>query len=131
MSNFKIQGGPKATLVSPLPTPMFTQYKPTRLTVISSHCLANDVWGQHSHAEKRINRNLKWIFEDLLPSYCYATNRNSRTVRWQVSQRESAGEGVEMSRGAHSRPHISMMVIKANSLNNAATKYLARCQISR
>jgi len=27
------------------------------------------------------------------------------------------------------RPHISMMVIKANSLNNAATKYLAHCQI--
>jgi len=30
-----------------------------------------------------------------------------------------------------SRPHISLMVIKANSLNNAATKYLAYWQISR
>jgi len=34
-------------------------------------------------------------------------------------------------RDRDSRPHISMMVIKANSLNNAATKYLAHCHISR
>jgi len=82
---------------------LFTQqYKTTRITVISSHCLAaspaKGVWGQQSHAEKRINhRNLKWTFEDSLPCYCYATKRNSRTMRLQVSQRESAGDGVEMS----------------------------------
>jgi len=46
-----------------------------------------------SHAEKRINyRNLKWTFEESLPCYCYATARNSRTMRSQVSQRESSGK---------------------------------------
>jgi len=76
-------------------------YKTTRLTVNSSHSLAaspaNDVWRQQPHAEKRINyRNLKWTFQDSLPCNCYATKRNSGTKRSQVSQRESAGEGVDM-----------------------------------
>jgi len=31
-------------------------------------------------------------------------------------------------RDQDSRPHISLMVIKANSLNSAATKYQAHCQ---
>jgi len=34
-------------------------------------------------------------------------------------------------RNRDSRPHIFLMIIKANSLNNAATKFLAHCQISR
>jgi len=34
-------------------------------------------------------------------------------------------------RDRDSRPHISLMVIKANSMNNAVTKYLAHCQMSR
>jgi len=34
-------------------------------------------------------------------------------------------------RDRDTRPHISLMVIKANSLNNPVTKYLAHCQISR
>jgi len=38
-----------------------------------------------------------WTFEDSLQCYCYATKRNSRTMRSQVSQREAAGEGVEMT----------------------------------
>jgi len=79
------------------------QYKTTRLAVISSHCRpiavssAKKVWGQQSHAEKRVNYgNWKWTIEDSLPCYCYTTTRSSRTMRSQVSQRESVG-GVHMS----------------------------------
>jgi len=85
------------------PLLLFTQYETTRLTIISIHCLAasptKDVWGQQqSHAEKCITyRNLKLTFEDSLPCYCYATTRNSRTMRSQVSQCESAGEEMDMS----------------------------------
>jgi len=72
-----------------------------RLTVICSHCLAaspgEDVWGQQPHAEIRNNyRNLSNLW-DSLPCYCYATKGNSATMRSQIRQRESAGEGVEMS----------------------------------
>jgi len=37
------------------------------------------------------HRNLKYIFEYLLPCYCYATKANSRTIRSQVSQPAAAG----------------------------------------
>jgi len=37
-------------------------------------------------------RDLKCIFEDLLPLYCYATKANSRTIRSRVSQPASAGK---------------------------------------
>jgi len=43
----------------------------------------------------------------------------------QISRRDRDLE----VRDRDSRSHISLMVIKANSLNNAATKYLAHCQI--
>ena len=36
--------------------------------------------------------NLKWIFEDLLPCYCYAINTNSRTIRSQFSQPASTAQ---------------------------------------
>jgi len=42
-------------------------------------------------------RNFKWTCEDSLLCYCYATKRNSGTMLSQVLQRESAGEGWEMS----------------------------------
>ena len=37
------------------------------------------------------HRNMKCIFEDLLPWYCYATKANNRTIRSHVSQPASAG----------------------------------------
>ena len=40
---------------------------------------------------------LKWVFENSLPWYCYATKSISRIMRSQVSQRESANEGADMS----------------------------------
>jgi len=81
---------------------LFTKYKTTCLTIISIYCLAaspaKDVWGQQPHLEKHINcRNLKWTLEGSLPYYCYAAKSNSRTMRSQVSQRESADEGTNMS----------------------------------
>ena len=36
------------------------------------------------------HRNMKCIFEDLLPCYCCATKANSRTIRSRVSQSASA-----------------------------------------
>jgi len=37
-------------------------------------------------------RNSKYIFEDLLPCYSYATKANSRTIRSRGSQSASAGK---------------------------------------
>jgi len=42
-------------------------------------------------------RNLKWIFEDLLPCFSYAIKPSSGTFRLQVSEPASAGKGVDMS----------------------------------
>ena len=79
---------------------LFTQYKTRCLTIISSHCLAASPAKEvNSHMQKNtINyRNLKWTFADLLPCYFDATKKSSRTLCSQVSQHESAGEGVDMS----------------------------------
>jgi len=38
------------------------------------------------------HRKFKGIFEDLLPSYCYAAKANSRTIRSRVSQPASVGK---------------------------------------
>jgi len=79
--------------------PCFFSHSSIKQCVLPLSALTvSDVWGQQSHAEKRINyRNLKWTFDDSLPCYCYTTKRNSRTMLSQVSQRKSAGKWVEMS----------------------------------
>jgi len=43
------------------------------------------------------HRDLKGIFEGLLPCYCYATKANSRKIRSRVSQLASVGKGANMS----------------------------------
>ena len=67
---------------------LFTQYKTTKLTAVSSHCVAafsaKDVCVQQSHmCQNAYYRNLKRTSEDLLP-YCYAIKANNRTIRSQV-----------------------------------------------
>jgi len=71
-------------------------YKPTWLTATSSHCLTtlrakrsafNSYMRQNAYY-----RDLKCIFEDSLPSYCYATKANSRTIRSRVQQPASVGK---------------------------------------
>jgi len=41
-------------------------------------------------------RDLKCIFEDLLPCYCYATKANSRTIRSRVSQPASVDKEADL-----------------------------------
>jgi len=69
------------------------QYKTTKLTTISSHCLAvfsaKDVCVQQSHAAKR---------RSFLPYYCYAIKTNDQTIRSQALQPASVGEIVNMSK---------------------------------
>ena len=72
-------------------------YKPTQLTAISSHCLAAlpakmSAFSGYMRQNAYRHRNLKRIFVDLLPCYCYATKANSRTIRSRLSQLASAGK---------------------------------------
>jgi len=71
-------------------------FEPTSLTTISSHCVAAlpaKTSAFHSYMRQNAyHRNLKCIFEDLLPCYCYTTKVNSRTIRSRVSQPASAGK---------------------------------------
>ena len=46
--------------------------------------------------ENAYYRNLKCIFEDLLPCYYYATKANGRTIRSRVSQPASAGKEADL-----------------------------------
>jgi len=44
-------------------------------------------------------RDLKCIFVDFLPCYCYATEASSRTIRSRVSQPASASEEADLVNG--------------------------------
>jgi len=60
-----------------------------------SRCITcQDVCVQESHATKRLYRNLKWTFENLLPCYYYTIKTSSKTIRSQVWQLAPAGSSV-------------------------------------
>jgi len=71
------------TFATSLLTLLFTQYKTTLLSAISSHCLAAlpaKMSAFNSHMRQNIYYpNLKQTFKNLLPCYCYAIKTNSRT----------------------------------------------------
>ena len=46
---------------------------------------------------KRLLPYMKWMFEHLLPYYCYATKTSRKTIRQEISQFASAGKGADMS----------------------------------
>ena len=78
-----------------------------------------------SYMQQNANHgNSKYIFEDLLPCYCYATKANSRTIRSRVSQSTSAGREANLvncklitARYQNSEPlFCSVSVISENKL---------------
>jgi len=77
-----------------------TQYKTTKFTTISSHCLAafsTKVSAFSTHMRQNAyDRN--GTFEDLLLCYCYAIKSNDRTIRSQALQPASAGKSANMSK---------------------------------
>ena len=65
---------------------------PLSAVTVSLHYLSK-MFAFNSHKRQnayQYHRNLKWTFQDSLPSYCYAIKTSSRTVRLQVSQPASA-----------------------------------------
>jgi len=72
----------------------------TCLTAMSSLCLAAlpakmSAFSSYMR-QNAFHRNLKCIFEGLLPCYCYATKANSRIIRSRVSQPASAGKEADL-----------------------------------
>jgi len=73
---------------------------PTRLTAVSSHCLTTlpaKIPAFNSYMwQTAYYRDLKRIFADLSPCYCYATKVNRRTIRSQGTQPASAGKEADL-----------------------------------
>jgi len=80
---------------------LFTQYKTTWLTAISSHCLAALPAKMSAFNSYMLQNayycNLKLTFEELLPCYCYTIKASSTKIYSNVSQPASASKGADMS----------------------------------
>jgi len=88
----------------------------TFTTVITSQygLKANNQWCSRDRDQ---NRDQAQISRPR-PRLCHKVETETETWKFETKTGES-------------RPHISLMVFDANSLNNATTRYLAHCQISR